>query len=45
MIDEEHYTFPHKEPKREPTEAERKAAREAEDALNALDFRPIGYEW
>jgi len=45
MIEESEYRFPHEEPKHEPTEAERQAARENEDALNALDFRPHGYEW
>ena len=45
MIDEEHYVFPHEEPKRERTEEERQAARENEDALYAQGFRPFGYEW
>jgi len=45
MIDEEHYVFPQKEPKRERTEEELEASRKLEDELYALDFRPFGYEW
>ena len=45
MIEEEHYKFPHEEQKRERTEAERQAARENEDALYDIGFRPFGYEW
>lgn len=45
MIDEEHYVFPSKEPKRERTEAELEAIRKLEDELYALGFRPIGVEW
>lgn len=46
MIDESEYKLPRREEKkREKTEAERQAARENEDALYALGFRPLGYEW
>jgi hypothetical protein len=45
MIEESQYKFPHEEPKRERTDAERQAARENEDALYDLGFRPFGYEW
>lgn len=43
MIEEYRLRY-NKEPK-EKTESERKAARENEDALYALGFRPIGVEW
>ena len=33
------------QPKRKNTEAEKKAARENEDALYAMGFRPHGCEW
>lgn len=45
MIDEEHYVFPHEDPKRERTEQEIEASRKLEDELYALGFRPIGVEW
>ena len=45
MIDEDHYVFPHEEPKRERTEAEMESSRKLEDELYALGFRPIGVEW
>ena len=45
MINEDHYVFPHEEPKRERTEVEMEASRKLEDELYALDFRPIGVEW
>ena len=45
MIEERDYKFPHKEPKRERTEAELEASRNLEDELYALGFRPIGVEW
>ena len=45
MIDEEHYVFPHEEPKRERTKEELEASRKLEDELYALGFRPIGVEW
>jgi hypothetical protein len=45
MIDEEHYVFPHAEPKRGRTEAEQRQAEETLAYLEALPFRPIGVEW
>ena len=45
MIEESDYKVPHEEKKREKTEAEKQAASENEDALYAMGFRPIGYEW
>ena len=45
MIDEEHYVFPHDEPKRERTEEEQRRAEETLEYLDALDWRPIGIEW
>ena len=45
MIDEDHYVFPHEEPKRERTKEELEASRKLEDELYALGFRPIGVEW
>ena len=45
MIDEEHYVFPHDEPKRERTEAEQRQADETIVYLESLPFRPIGVEW
>lgn len=45
MIDEEHYVFPHEEPKREPTYEEQRKAEDALVYLEALPFRPIGVEW
>lgn len=45
MIDEEHYVFPHEEPKRERTETEQRQAEETLAYLEALPFRPIGVEW
>ena len=45
MIDEEHYVFPHEEPKHVKTEDEQQAARDNEEALYDFGFRPFGYEW
>ena len=45
MIDEEHYVFPHEEPKRERTKAEQRKADETLEYLESLPFRPIGVEW
>jgi hypothetical protein len=45
MIDEEHYVFPHKEPKHERTEEEKRQAEETIAYLESLPFRPIGVEW
>ena len=45
MIDEEHYVFPHKEPKHERTEEEKRQAEETIAYLESLQFRPIGVEW
>jgi hypothetical protein len=45
MIEESEYVFPHKEPKRERTEAEQRQADETLEYLESLPFRPIGVEW
>ena len=45
MIDEEHYVFPHEEPKRERTEDEQRQAAETLAYLENLPWRPIGIEW
>ena len=45
MIDEEHYVFPHEEPKRERTEEERRHAQETLEYLESLPWRPLGVEW
>jgi len=45
MIDEEHYKFPSDEPKREPTEEEKRRAADTLAYLESLPFRPIGVEW
>lgn len=41
----EDYGLRHNKEPQEKTEAERQAARENEDALYALGFRPHGVEW
>jgi hypothetical protein len=45
MIDEEHYVFPHKEQKRQPTEEERRQAQETLEYLESLPWRPFGIDW
>lgn len=45
MIEERDYKFPHKEPKRERTEAEQRQAEETLAYLESLPWRPIGEEW
>jgi hypothetical protein len=45
MIDEEHYVFPHAEPKRERTAEDQRQAEETLEYLEALPWRPIGIEW
>ena len=45
MIDEEHYKFPHEEPKRERTKEEQRQAEETLAYLESLPYRPIGVEW
>lgn len=45
MIDEEHYVYPHEEPKHEPTDEEKRQAEETLAYLESLPFRPIGIEW
>ena len=45
MIDEEHYVFPHEEPKHERTEDEQRQADETLAYLDSLDFRPFTDEW
>jgi hypothetical protein len=46
MIEESDYRFPHKqEPKREPTEEEKRRAEETLAYLESLPWRPHGMEW
>ena len=45
MIDEDHYVFPHEEPKHVRTAEEQRQAEETLAYLEALPFRPIGVEW
>jgi len=46
MIDEQDYRLPKKEqPKREPTDEERRQAAETLKYLESLPFRPHGMEW
>lgn len=46
MIDPEFYKFPHREqPRREPTEEERRQAAETLEYLESLPWRPHGMEW
>ena len=45
MIDEEHYVFPHEQPKHKPTEEDQRQARETLAYLEALPWRPFGVEW
>ena len=45
MIDEEHYVFPHEEPKRKRTPEEEARTAETIAYLESLPWRPIGVEW
>lgn len=45
MIDESNYRLPTKQPKREPTDEERRQAAETLKYLESLPFRPHGEEW
>ena len=46
MIDEQDYRLPKKEqPKREPTDKERRQAAETLEYLESLPWRPHGMEW
>ena len=45
MIDEDHYVFPHEQPKHEPTEEEQRQAAETLAYLESLPWRPFGVEW
>ena len=45
MIDEEHYKFPHEEPKRERTAKDQRKAEETLAYLESLPWRPHGIEW
>jgi hypothetical protein len=45
MIDESNYRLPTKQPKREPTEEEKRRAAETLAYLESLPWRPHGDEW
>ncbi len=46
MIEPEDYKFPHREqPRREPTDEERRQAAETLAYLESLPWRPFGVEW